>query len=153
MVFSMNRACHGNSGIKVCSQYVVLPRFKNVRSISHFCYTLVKKSIESTSAFSFVSAAELTALRGGSSSSKRKMNEEEEDEDDEEDNEYEEEDEEEGQSLSAVQKRREFDLDAQFYEDDDKKWACVHPDELLPDRAIPRLAFLLDKRAFGSDEI
>jgi len=40
---------------------------------------------------------------------------------------------------------RQVCLYAQFHEDDDKKWACVHPDELLPDRAIQSLTFLLDK--------
>ena len=112
-------------------------------------------SSSSNAAVSFMSMSDLAKLREASSSTdgrkrkseqlEREEEEEEEDEEDEEDEEEEEEgdEKEEKKGLTAQQRRRERDLDRQYSETDDKGWACLLPDEMLPDRAVPSLQFLL----------
>lgn len=106
----------------------------------------------SSSAVSFMSIAELNKLRenqGGAVGGKRKSvpeeeeEEEEEQEEEDDDEEGEGSEEEEGEDLST-QQRREQDLDAQYEETNDKRWADIPAVEDLPcDRAIPSLQFLL----------
>jgi protein arginine N-methyltransferase 1 len=110
----------------------------------------------SSSAVSFMSIADLNKLResqGGVAGGKRKSAPQEEEEDEEEDEEEEdeeededgsEEEEEEEDEDASTQKRRERDLDAQYDETNDKRWADIPAIEDLPcDRAIPSLQFLL----------
>lgn len=115
-----------------------------------------KSDAESASSYgeavSFMSISDLAKLRNDTSSekktSKKRKSDFDEDEDEDEDEgegeDEDEEDEDRYNNLTALQKRREVDLDRQYEETNEKKWANVNPTELLPDRAIDSLKFLLE---------
>ena len=108
-------------------------------------------SSSSNGAVSFMSMSDLARLRQGDGSKetrKRKIEhveKEQEEQEEEVEEEHEEEEEEEGSKdgSTALQSRRERDLDRQYAETDDKNWAYVLQGEMMPDRAVVSLQFLL----------